>query len=643
MKNNKGTKKHVFIVVMLVLAFLMGCGEMNSETFNVTAEDAPSNIGDKEISTSDETGTLLVGLTDADGDFLTYTVDVKSLSLTKTDGAQVEVLPLSSRIDFAQYTNMTELLTAATVPPGKYVSGKMTLDYSNAEILVELNGVSRVATMLNSDGTSLNGDLSMEMQLSGDHPLVIVPGVPSHLQLDFDLEATNAVDLSSGTPVVTVTPMLVTEINPTNLKDNRIRGLFKSTDTAAGTFELQVRPLWVKSGDFGAITIHTSTETTFEIDGTAFNVESGLQALAEKDSTTGVIVVGTLDIETKTIQAAEVYVGSSVPDGTLDVVRGSVIDRDGDQIVVMGAAIVRSNGSCVFNDHVTIDLTNLTKVNKQLSRETVSKDEILPGTLLWISGTLEENTDGFVMSAPQTARIQMSYLSGTVQGVASGSLVLDTKEINQRRSSVYDISSINALTVNTSNLDVSALENGSLIRVKGFFNAGEIFSAQTLIDVSNVAITAKIDWKEQGSNQPFVSADASSIAIDMTREEFGKHHHLFPANNDLASYGNTFTIVPTASGTGVFVIGKARTLQTFTDFANFVEALNQKFENAINIKTMIARGAFDAETNTLTVAEIRVILETTKAKASSKAEDSALEEAHAEKQPKAGKHPKAGK
>ncbi|MFQ5488485.1 MAG: hypothetical protein ACE5ET_08610, partial [Gammaproteobacteria bacterium] len=82
-------------------------------------------------------GEVVIGLTDAEGDFASYTVDVLSLTLIKANGAVVETLPLQTRIDFAQYTEMTEFVTAATIPAGLYTKAVMTVDYSNADIQVE--------------------------------------------------------------------------------------------------------------------------------------------------------------------------------------------------------------------------------------------------------------------------------------------------------------------------------------------------------------------------------------------------------------------------------------------------------------------------------------------------------------------------
>ncbi|VAW79808.1 hypothetical protein MNBD_GAMMA14-1205, partial [hydrothermal vent metagenome] len=84
-----------------------------------------------------DSGEVVISLTDAEGDFATYTVDVLSIKLTRADGTEVETLPLATRVDFAQYTDVSEFLTTATVPNGRYVKGSMVLDYSNADIRVE--------------------------------------------------------------------------------------------------------------------------------------------------------------------------------------------------------------------------------------------------------------------------------------------------------------------------------------------------------------------------------------------------------------------------------------------------------------------------------------------------------------------------
>src|SRR4051812_1193006 len=85
------------------------------------AETSPAgNPPPPSAGCGSDCNTVFVALTDADGDFLSYTVDVVSLKLKRPNGTFVETLPAQTRIDFAQYVDLTELLTVGTVPNGAY-------------------------------------------------------------------------------------------------------------------------------------------------------------------------------------------------------------------------------------------------------------------------------------------------------------------------------------------------------------------------------------------------------------------------------------------------------------------------------------------------------------------------------------------
>ena len=174
-------------------------------------------------SSSGSDSNLAIGLTDAKGDFISYSVDVKSLTLTKANGAVVETVPVTTTVDFAQYTDLTEFFTAATVPNGAYTSAKMTLDYSAADIQVEDadgNAVP-VRNIVDAKGKPIT-TLEVNVKLEGKRKLVIAPGIPASLTLDFDLKASNTVsaDLSS----VVVEPYLLAEIEAHKPKLHRLRG-----------------------------------------------------------------------------------------------------------------------------------------------------------------------------------------------------------------------------------------------------------------------------------------------------------------------------------------------------------------------------------------------------------------------------------
>ena len=155
---------------------------------------------------TEDLGQVVIGLTDEEGDFVNYTVDVVYLTLTKANGVVVSTLPISTRVDFAQYTEMTEFLTAATIPSGVYTEATLLLDYQDAEIWVEdSNGDSvEVETILDVDGNPIT-TLEVSVRLEGRNSLLIAPGIPAHLTLDFNLNASNKVEFDAfDSPILTV-------------------------------------------------------------------------------------------------------------------------------------------------------------------------------------------------------------------------------------------------------------------------------------------------------------------------------------------------------------------------------------------------------------------------------------------------------
>ncbi len=86
-------------------------------------------------------GEVRIGLVDADGDFISYTVDVVSIKLERANGSTVQTLPKRQRVDFGDLVDVTEFVTAATIPNGTYVGGTIRLDYTNADVSVEVAGV----------------------------------------------------------------------------------------------------------------------------------------------------------------------------------------------------------------------------------------------------------------------------------------------------------------------------------------------------------------------------------------------------------------------------------------------------------------------------------------------------------------------
>ncbi len=555
--------------------------------------------------TSSDAGTVLIGLTDADGDFITYAVDVTALKLTRADGAVVDALPVKTRVDFAQYTDLTEFLNAATVPSGAYTRVDMTLDYTNADIRVASGDNALAVAPQDASGSPIT-TLTLQVTLDDHRPLFVRPGIPASLTLDFDLQATNTVDLNAAT--VTVSPVLLADVDPANPKPHRVRGPLVNVDQTADEFVVAIRPFHLLIGDFGRLTVKTDDATTFEIDRVSYQGAAGLAQLATKPRATATVAIGNFDPASHRFLATEVYAGSSVSFGTNDVVSGSVIKRSGNTLTVRGASLARANGSLSFNDDVTVTLDPGTRVTRQLGGSATAGD-ISVGSRIRAFGTLTgstlDTTNGLV-------RIVLSSVAGTVDQIDPSLVTVDLQTINGRPVSLYDFggtgqagadSNPAAYRIATGSLDLGALATSDPVRVRGFVVAyGQAvthdYDARTLIDLSGVPAWLAIHWTTAVAN-PFTSLTDQAMVTDIGGSAL---HAVFQRGvvTDLATLSASPTVLPSGADPSLYVIARDHTIRLYGSFADFSNALTAELAAAHPVLTVGARGSWDSNSVTVT-------------------------------------------
>ncbi len=213
----------------LLMATLCACGggssmssmaSMSASTPPASAAPAPSaTTSSCSVSTC---GMALTTITDAAGDFLSYQVNLVSLQLEKSDGTLVETLPATTQVDFAQLVDLTEIISARQIPPGDYVAAQVTVDFTNATIIVDDGTGNGIAVKpVDSNGGPL-GQLQLTVQFDNRNDLKINAAKASRIAFDFNLLASNMVDLSAQTD--TVSPALVASVIPIDNKAIRVRG-----------------------------------------------------------------------------------------------------------------------------------------------------------------------------------------------------------------------------------------------------------------------------------------------------------------------------------------------------------------------------------------------------------------------------------
>ena len=460
--------------ILIALLTLAGCGGGGG------GGGAP--IPAPGACTGSSCGTLLLGLTDADGDFLSYSVDVVSLSLRKADGTVVQALPTRQRVDFAGLVDLTELVTAATIPNGTYVRASIRLDYANAAVSVEVNGAPVAATVVNAQrpGARRRGCRPDARQPQSCRDRA---GRPALLQLDFDLAASHEVDITTVPATAVARPFVVATIEPVEDKELRVRGPLVSVDTNASSYVIDLRPFNDPSSRLGRFTVLTDASTAFEIDGVEYEGAAGLATLAGKAAGTPTAAAGVLDLSDRTFTASDVLAGDSVPGARFDVVIGNVIARAGDMLTVRGGTVIRRDGTVRF---LRGDIDVLIGPNTIVTRDGGGRNLLRPiaisvGQRIHAFGdvTATPTVDSLTLDATAgRVRMKLTHLSGSVVSAMPGQVNLDLFAIDGRRPEIFDFAGTgaSALTdadplnyeVATGVLDVLGLTPDSPARVFGF-------------------------------------------------------------------------------------------------------------------------------------------------------------------------------
>jgi hypothetical protein len=562
-------------------------------------------------SPTDEEGVVAIGLTDTPGDFLTYTVDVTSLTLTKADNTTVvQTLPQRTRVDFARSVDLTEFVTAVTIPAGTYVSATLNLDYTNADIQVDDGTGTPVAVPLANISDSQNNPvttLPMSVKLDNARQLVIAPRVSSLLDLDFNLAASNLVDMSNpASPVVTVTPMLVADVNPDSPKPHRIRGPLDAVDMQASSFTLILRPFNLLQGDHGRVAFLTDSNTTFEINKTTYQGSAGLTVLAQQPRLTATVALGTLDLVTRRFTATEVLAGSSVPFGTSDVVTGNVIARSGNTLTVKGAELVRSDGTPSFRNTVSVAVANGTKVMKQTAvGGSFDIGSISVGQRVTVFGTLD--APGTSMDASTgLVRLLVTQLNGTVNSVSGSTVAMTLARIDGRPIGLFIFSGTgtapgtdanpSSYQVATGALPLTGITSGTPLKVRGFVQpfgqatATDDFHAITLIDVTNAPATLVVGWPVL-EPAPFQLPFAANGGMVVNLTNAGVLHDIFRGGVDTPlSTSDKPTVQASNPARGVFVIGENGTVQVYTRLSTYQAALRVELAAGRKARSFVATG-----------------------------------------------------
>lgn len=604
----------------LIAALLAACGG---------GEEATSDLQQPTGCDAGGCGKAIVTMTDAPGDFLSYTVDVTSLKLRRADGTEVQTLPTTSRIDFTELVDLDEVISAGQIPAGVYVAATLNLDYGTAEILVEDDsGEPLAVTPVDADGQP-RGAVEMLVRLDERNHLRINAGRTAYLAFDLNLEASNTVSLQEAT--VTVSPFIVASVVPQPEREKRVRGRLASVDVAGSSYTIDVRPFHVRTSSTGQLVVHTTSATTFEVNGEVSTGAAGLTALAALTDAPMVVAFGTLQLSDYSFTAQRVLAGSSLADSRRDFLTGNVLARDGNTLQVAGARLVRRDGRFGFvRGPVTLLVGPDTRVTRAAQGAgSFDIDDISVGQRVQargdVSGDLES---GVTMDATGGAvRMDFTRLFGTVtdRSVGALALALELHSIDGRNPARFDFTGTGMTPeldadpanyeVATGVLDSLALAEGSFARLFGFVTpfgmAPPDFTARTMVDYGAVRAGLHIHWVPDGTATPFAAASSTSLELDLEDPEMRLGLILQrgrPLN--IAGLLEGLSVVPAAGDDLRLAIAyrEARRIENFSSFADFSNRLAAELDGTTVMLKMVGEGQYDAPDGQFRARQLLVVL-----------------------------------
>ena len=603
--------------------------------------------------------------TDDPGQFSSYIVTIDSVVLVgKVDGA-VTAVQVPETVDLTKLTNLSELWATASVPVDTYTSAIITLDYTNAQISVMVNGAPVKVpntNIVDPSGATLT-TVAVNVNFDTSNQLILQPTFATsnalRVALNFDLSASNKVDFTASPPKVTVKPFMSISTTAPDSKLIRVRGALINSSVNLGTYTVVVRPFFDEVNSLGTLTLFNDANTIYTFGGITYVGNSGLTPISQASAGSTVAAAFTTFEPTTTpapgvnggvFHSVYVVAGGTLEDFFTQGLEGDVIARNGNTLTVRGATLFANLAQVVqyenLDSQVLVGPGTLVTADGLATLGPLTFNSISVGQHIAARGLYSVNAAGVTVldasgSSVDTGsvRLQSTQVFGSLVSAGAGSVDLNLQAINNWPVGVYnfagngvsaaqDPTAANYL-VNTGALTLPVNGAGDPLWIDGFTSpfglAPPDFIAEAVNAEPSVAASLVVSWTGAGTAAPFAALTPSGLTIDVANAAFGSGQLRIGAESiDIKTLSATPTIVPAlpqpaANGLPLFApvfsvgpgaIAEAATasIQSFNGFAAFVTQLNTTFATPTPATQFVARGFYNRTSSIFTASSIDVVL-----------------------------------
>ena len=588
---DRSPDRHLFVLLLLPLLALAACsGSSNNQDF--------------------ASGSVQLLLTDAGlDDVVSFEVDVTGVALTRPGGASVAVLPRATSVDFAELVEVSELFGRSSLPAGRYDGMSLTLDFANAVVL--LAEQTDPATIVDASGAAIPGEVTVSVAFPTGTSGEVAPNRNHLVQLDLDLSQSIETDLSTNQLVFE--PVIDAVFDPADPKPALVRGALTQVNGSASRFVVERS---TRDGTpLASVTVETTADTVYQVDGELYSGAFGVQALALLANRARVWVQGVVDPAIPGIRAVAVEAGDGVPGGAQDEILGWVVGRSAGagqdvQLTVLGRSRQADGGARRFYTRFTVDVEFAgTHVLQRGVNAPLGSDALQVGQRVMAFGML----NGTAMDAGVLADGVVRALPTTVLGLARDAAVGDRLRVAVQRIGAVPVREFDFaiagvpeldpadLRVDVTGIDVSAIVADARIAVTGHTNPVGVmsdadFSADRVVDRSSTGVLLGIRFPLAGGSGVLV-ATSDGLTIDVDGARSARIFDGF-GGRDLAT-DPVPTIVSAANG-GPWRVVRGRSVVLFRDFGAFATELAAAVTGGARVIDVYALGGFDVATQVTT-------------------------------------------
>jgi hypothetical protein len=601
--------------------------------------------------------------TDDAGQFTSYLVTIDSVILVGTLNGDVGAIEVPETVDFARLTNLSELWATASVPVDTYTQAIITLDYTNAQISVMVNGAPVKVNIVDPTGATPT-TIAVTVALDPGNQLVLQPTFATsnalRLAFNYDMTASNKVDMTTSPPTLTVKPFMTAATTAADSKLIRVRGPLINSSVSLGTYTVVVRPFFDEVNSLGIDTMFNDANTIYTYGGLTYVGAPGLTALSQASAGSTETAAFCTFEPTPTPAAGviagifhSVYVvaGGTLEDFFTEGIEGDVIARSGNTLTLRGGTVTANAAEVILyvdaDSQVIIGPNTLVTADGVSTLGPLNYNSIAVGQHITARGLYSVNAAGVTIvdatgSTTDTGsvRLQSTELFGSLTSAASGSLAMNLQAIETYPASVYDFAGngVSAASdpvaanflVNTGALTLPTAAPGDPVWVDGYLapfgSAPPDFTAFSVLAEPSVPATLAVIWTGTGTAAPFTTLTPTGVTIDLTNAAFGSGQLRIGAETvDITTLSASPSIVPGVAapdptsalplynprfsvGPGALTSVSTNPIASFNTFAAFVTQLNTTFATPTSATQLVARGLYDRASNTFTASSIDVVL-----------------------------------